>query len=113
MLPTATTVGLMSTPPPNAVILPETAPNYSFTTTDSKASIVLFYRASLEKIYGPQNVRVDAQTPGLTVLRGTRFSLYHVWAIEQATVTISSTPDGLTHVDVKLDATPVCPSCQN
>ena len=113
MLPTATAVGLMSPPTPKPVILPENAPDYSLTTTDSKDKVVSFYKAALGNMYGPQSVQVEAQSPEVTILRGTRRSLYNVWSTEQATVTVTSAPDGLTHVTVKLDATPVCPTCQH
>jgi hypothetical protein len=106
MLPTATTVGLMSTPLPNPVILPQAAPDYAFVTTDSRDVVISFYKTTLAKIYGSQSVEVDLQTPSLTIIRGTRSSLYNVWAMEQATITINSMPDGKTHVQVKLEALP-------
>jgi hypothetical protein len=108
MLPTATTVGLASapSPTPNPVVLPESVPNYAFTTTDSHETVVRFYKTTLEKIYGAQSVRVEASDSNLTTLYGTRVSRYNIWVVEQTTVTVSTGPDGVTHVDLRLDARP-------
>ena len=105
-LPTATTVGLLSAPTP-AVRLPSTTPDYSFTTTDKPDAVTLFYKNAFQRIYGQQSVWVESQGTGLTIVHADRISLYNVMALEQASVAISSTPDGLTHVVVKLDAEPL------
>ena len=106
ILPTATTVGLASapSPTPNPIVLPESVPNYAFTTTDSHEAVVRFYKATLEKIYGLQSVRVEASDSNLTTLYGTRVSRYNIWVVEQTTVAVSTGSDGLTHVDLKLAA---------
>jgi hypothetical protein len=108
MLPTATTVGLASapSPTPNPIVLPESVPDYAFTTTDPHEAVVRFYKATLEKLYGPQSVRVESPDSNLTMLYGSRVSRYNIWVVEQTRVTVSTGPDGVTHVDLKLAVRP-------